>query len=296
MSSGKRVVVTGGSGLIGTSVVKKLLARGDSVVIIDRKRPRVDGARFVFADLRDRQFIQPVFEGADAVLHLGEIPNVDAGESPHAVYTTNVAIGSTVLQTASDLRIARVVYTSTCQVYGLWGNHFDTRLVRPTRYPIDEAQPLHPLNTYALSKAHNEHYAKYLAEKEGLSVAAFRFPAVMPEDHAARWIRWLKREANAWKHSMDGFWTFVHGNDAADAYLAAIDRPRAGFEAYHFVAPDVLGTVPLSQRLADERYAPWPTLPSDWPELAAPVTCQKAAEHLGWTPRHTFAELASQVE
>src|SRR5205823_15132505 len=116
-----RVAVTGGSGRIGSFVVKELIGRGHEVINIDRRQPaQAGGARFVFAHLGQREQVQPVLEQVEAVCHLGEIPSVNAGSSPEYVFAENVRAGSVVMQTAADLKLRRVIYTSSCQVYGMW--------------------------------------------------------------------------------------------------------------------------------------------------------------------------------
>lgn len=290
-----RIAVTGGSGNIGTAVARELLARGHEVTILDRRAPRVDGARFVFVDLRDRQVLQPVLDRVDAVIHLGEIPNENAGISSQDVYASNTVAGSTVLQTAADLKLARVIYTSSCQVYGVWGGH-EGRSIRPAKFPMDETQPLNPRNPYSLAKVANEGYAQIMAERHGLSTVIMRLPLVIGK---GRWIRHMMRWTsgpNWYVESRDGYWTFVADEDVARAYAAAIemDHRVAGAEAYNLIAPDILGREPLRERLATIEPPALPPLPDDWPERGAPVDTSKARNKFGWVPKHTFESLVAQ--
>ena len=101
--SSLRVVVTGGSGRIGSVLVRRLIEQGHAVTNVDRRPP--DGApaqaKFVFADLRQREILQPIFEQCDVVCHLGEIPNASGPLPPEQIFAHNTAVGSTVLQTAA---------------------------------------------------------------------------------------------------------------------------------------------------------------------------------------------------
>ncbi len=292
-----RIAVTGGSGNIGTVVARRFIERGDEVIILDRKAPRVEGAKFLFIDLRDRQFLQPAIEKCDAVVHLGEIPNAAAGESPHDVFVRNCAAGSTVLQVCADLKIPRVIYTSSCQVYGFWGGGDEPwKSISMHRLPMDETQPVHPMNPYSLAKVAIENYAAMLAHSQGLSTAAFRLPVVMQKKWSSRWVDWMRNTPKSYRESFDGFWTFVHAEDVADAYALAVDKPRPGFEAYHLFAPDILGFEPLRERLADRNVINVPALPSDWPALAAPVTTAKVREHFGWEAKYSFARIAADID
>jgi nucleoside-diphosphate-sugar epimerase len=296
-SSGLRVVVTGGSGKIGSFVVRELLQRGHEVINVDRRAPASPPAsaptsaadtrrpaRFVYADLRDRAQVQPLFENADAVCHLGEIPGMHLSTPPEELYSHNTTIAAVVLQTAADLKLKRFIYTSSAQVYGAWGSG---GRVPFAHLPMDETHPLRPYNVYSLAKVAAEQFAKLMAERHGLSVAAFRFPMVLESDPELdpRWLRYLEGEP----HPSEGACTYLHASDAARAYADAIERPRPGFEAYHFVAADVWSITPIRDRLL--KYNPAePPLPPDWPPYRSPVLTTKAKEHFGWEPGWSILE------
>ncbi len=292
-----KIAVTGGAGRIGSAVSERLLGKGHQVLVLDKKAPRFTGAKHVYLDLRDRQILQPVLEGCDAVIHLGELPNAGAGESPLDVFTRNTATGSMVMQTCADLRIPRLIYSSTCQVYGLWGNRREpNRSLRFEKVPMDETQSLQPQNEYGLSKVANEGFAKLLADRGDLSVAVFRLPWTAQGRHLQYWIEWYRNSPNVKPDDhYDGFWTFVHVEDVATAFELALEKPRPGFEAYHLFANDIAGTQPLRERLPVVGFDQMLQLPADWPDLAAPVTCAKALDHFGWKPQHSWASIiASQ--
>ena len=282
-----RVAVTGGSGRIGTAVIAELLARGHEIVSLDRRPPASPppaGVRFVQSDLSSRKFVQPVLEQVDAVCHLGEIPNVHLGPSPEEVFAQNTRAGAVVLQAAADLRLKRVISTSSCQVYGAW----DTPRVPPLRLPMDEAHPVQPQNAYALGKVANELYAKMVAEQQGLSVAVFRLPWVLPVDWQFNeaWVARLRQPPA----QTDGLATYVHTADVATAYALALENPRPGFEVYHFSAAEVLSLYPLAARLRSH-YPEYPSLPADWPPFKSPLLTAKARQHFGWEPHFNFLDL-----
>ncbi len=105
-----RVVVTGGSGRIGQHVVRELLARGHQVTNIDRRSaPGQEKARWVFAEITSREQVQPILEGADAVVQLAEITHASAPFSPDHIYSHNTRVAAVVLQTAADLKISRAI-------------------------------------------------------------------------------------------------------------------------------------------------------------------------------------------
>jgi len=72
-------------------------------------------------------------------LSLADIPNVKTGPPLDEVYWSNARSSGVVLQAAADLHLRRVVYTSTCQIYGM-----PRRRVPPKYLPVDEAHPSYP--------------------------------------------------------------------------------------------------------------------------------------------------------
>ena len=280
-----RIAVTGGSGHVGVFVLRELLARGHDVTNVDRREPKERGARFISADLTDRAQVQPVLETVDAVCHLGEIPSIHVKLPPEEIYAHNTRAGAVVMQTAADLKLARAIYTSSAQVYGMW----DNAVARPVRLPFDETHPIGPHNAYAAGKGANELYARLMAERHGLSIAAFRLPWVEAAEYSDR-VAESMREMPA---KTDGFATYVHGTDAARAFALAIENPRAGFEVYHFSAAEIFSLQPLVKRLK-AHHPDYPPLPNDWPAFGSPVLTHKAREHFGWEPRWNFLDFYRQ--
>jgi nucleoside-diphosphate-sugar epimerase len=282
-----RVVVTGGAGRIGRLVVKLFTEAGHEVTSVDRKPDPESPVKFVECDLRRREAVQPILENADAVVHLGEMPTHTNNQWKDEVFAHNTAVGSCILQTAADLKLKRVIYTSTCQVYGLWGMDYGHAV--PRELPMDETHPLYPRNVYALSKACNEQFAKLMAEHHGLSVAAFRMPWVPVEEPDDKWIKWFESQSDRpGRH--EGMGTYIHGKDVARVYLAAVEQPRPGFDVYHITAPEVWTYLPLREWL-EKHHPDFPKLPSDWPLRKTPLSLEKARQHFGWEPKWNFLEI-----
>jgi nucleoside-diphosphate-sugar epimerase len=293
MTEKKRIVVTGGAGSIGSALCKELATQGHDVVVMDKRVPNHSHGRFVYTTLENREQFQPVLEGAEVLCHLGEIPSMVRGMEPNEVFATNVRTTSMVFQTAADLKIPRIIYTSSCQVYGIWGmNHNPPDRVMPTRLPFDETEPVKPINAYAISKVASEMYLKHLVEVGGLSAAALRFPATWDITDDG-WLRkWWHRQSHQFA---EGYWSYLHTADAVAAFVGAIDRAKSGFEVYHFVAKRIVGDRPLRQRIP-EFYPKGPALPADWPDLDTPIDCSKAQRDLGWSPRFDLGEFVRQLD
>ncbi len=277
-----RVAVTGGSGRIGTRVVRRLWESGHDVINIDRRAPQNAIAKFCYADIRQRSQLQPLLEGVDAVCHLAEIPTNSQMIPPDEVYIHNTTVGATVLQTASDLKIKRLIYTSTCQVYGMWGEP----PLALKQLPMDETHPLQPNNSYGCGKVANEFFAHMIARTSGLSVAIFRFPMVLNFDFETpgceKWFDYSQQFG-------DGFGTHVHTDDATRAYALALEHPRPGCEAYHFSAEEALCTLPIRESV-QRRHPDGAQLPADWPKTKSFIDCSKAKAHFNWVPEKNLMQ------
>lgn len=287
----KHVIVTGGGGRIGGVVVRDLLEHGHQVTILDRRMQKETPCKFVFTDLRDRAHVQPAMESAEVLVHIGELPGPWGAATFEQVYSENAAAGSTVMQTAADLKYKRIVYISSCQVYGFafgfWGEYFGV----PQHLPFDETHPVNPTNPYSAGKVANEAFAKMLAVSRNLSVATIRFPWVinMPDPNHHVW-----KDALSNRHRpADGVGSYLQVSDAASAVRMAMENPRPGYEAYHVAAEDTVygGTV---QELIKEQFPGYPSLPADWPAYKSVVNCQKMYDHFGWKPKFAIRQILAQ--
>jgi dTDP-glucose 4,6-dehydratase len=148
--AGKRVLVTGAGGFIGSHLTERLAADGAQVRAFVRYTSRQDrgglalrrdGIEIVAGDLRDSDAVRAAFRGCDIVFHLGALIAIPYSYlHPREVVETNVIGTLNVLMAARESG-ARVVHTSTSEVYG-------TALYTP----IDEKHPLQGQSPYSASK------------------------------------------------------------------------------------------------------------------------------------------------
>ncbi len=272
-----KIVVTGGSGKIGSETARLLRERGHDVLTLDVRPPDDTSLAHKLIDLRAASAVRRVFDGVDVVLHLGEMPG--PGREMSDGYTHNTEVGATVMQAACQMGVKKMVYTSTCQVYGLWGIESGF-CAEPLYLPLDEKHPMQPQNPYALSKASNEQFAAMVSKRYNVPIAAFRFPGVWSSP-VGEIVHWMKRR-NRTEPPRDGLGTYLHVTDAAGAFACAVDKDWTGFEAFHFVADDHL--MPGSSREAMLKRHPKAPLPDNWPADASPVVTTKARTMLGWRP------------
>lgn len=152
---GKQVVVTGAGGFIGSHLVEGLARQGASVRAFVRYNSRGSQGHLadlpaelrasievISGDLRDHGAVRQLLRGAHTVFHLAALIGIPYSYvNPNDVVETNVLGTLNILNAARDLGTARVVHTSTSEVYGT------------ARYaPIDEAHPLQGQSPYSASK------------------------------------------------------------------------------------------------------------------------------------------------
>ena len=278
-----KIVVTGGSGRIGSETARLLRERGHDVLTLDVRPPADASLAHRVVDLRAASALRKIFDGMDIVLHLGEMPG--PGDTPSEGYTHNTEVGATVMQAACQMGVKKLIYTSSCQVYGLWGIECGP-VVEPQYLPLDEKHPMQPQNPYALSKAANEQFAWMMSRRFGIPVAAYRFPAVWSSP-LSEIVEWTKRRKR-FEVPRDGLGAYLHISDAASAYVCGVERDWTGFEAFHFVANDHRYATSSRQAML-ERF-PHAPLPEDWHADASPVSTAKARDMLGWVPKVNLRE------
>jgi nucleoside-diphosphate-sugar epimerase len=277
-----RIVVTGGSGKLGRTVVRTLREEGNEVVNLDRFGDR---AAYTHVDLTDYgQVIDAIagiddrHTGVDAIVHLAANPAPGLA-SDVATFHNNMLSTFHVFQAARRLGITRIVYASSETVLGL---PFD---VPPPYIPVDEEYPARPESTYSLVKHLEEQMAIELVRwNPELSITALRFSNVMdPADYEA--FPSFDADARARKWNL---WGYIDGRDGAQAVSLALAKARPGFERFIIAAADTVMSRPNDELVAEV----FPGVPVRG-ELGVNDTLlsiDKARRLLGYEPRHSWRD------
>src|SRR5918996_1127641 len=173
------VLVTGGSGFIGSHLVEALLQRDVSVRVLDNlttgHRANLAGAlahpdglgtvTFIKGDITDRKTVQEAVTGVDYVLHQAALPSVQRSvEDPVTSNLVNVEGTLNVLVAAREAGVRRVVYASSSSVYG-----------DSPHLPKVEHMATNPLSPYAVSKLAAEGYCRAFTRVYGLETVSLRY-------------------------------------------------------------------------------------------------------------------------
>ena len=234
---GRRVLVTGGAGFVGSALVRRLIDSGARVTVLDdlftgRRDSIPTGAEFVEGSVTDEPLVRDLVKRHTVVFHLAARNIIASTANPRDDFATNIGGTLNVLLAARDANLERVVYTSSASVYG-----------NPRSIPNNEDDRLDPLTPYAVSKLAGEHYCVAFYESYGLSTAVVRYsnvygPYQRPENPYCGVVsKFLIAAYGGQPLSIHGDggqtrdYTFVE--DAVDATLLAATHPRAEGEVFN---------------------------------------------------------------
>ena len=169
---GKRIVVTGGGGFIGSNIVKSLMHDNEVIVVDDFSTGRrenlagiEDQISLMEGSITDLDFLMSAFRDVDYVLHQAALPSVPRSvDDPITSNFVNVNGTMNVLVAARDSNVEKVVFAASSSAYG------DT----PT-LPKVETMPTNPLSPYAVTKVTGEQYMKVFNDVYGLRTTALRY-------------------------------------------------------------------------------------------------------------------------
>jgi UDP-glucose 4-epimerase len=170
--AGKKILVTGAAGFIGSHLCDRLAAQGELVLVDDfsigprenlAQLERLSNVRIVEADVRDRERMHGLLEGIDVVFHLAISCLRTSLALPELSHEINAGGTLSVCLAARDREVERFVYVSSSEVYGT------ARSV-----PMAETHPLEPTTVYGASKLAGELYALACFRTWGMPVVVVR--------------------------------------------------------------------------------------------------------------------------
>ncbi len=290
---GSRVVVTGGSGFIGSHVVDSLAEAGHRVTVVDhRVRPHRSDVAFEDVDLLDLASVVAATRGAEHVFHLAAVSNVNYALK-YPVYTTalNVMGTTNVLEAARINAAQRVHLASTVWVYN----------GAPNGAPAEESVPFH-LNgaghIYTSTKMACEMLCHNYRELYQLPFTVLRYgipygPRMREELLIPAFLRKaLSGEPLPVAGDGDQYRKFVYVRDLADAHVLAM-QDDARNETYNLEGPRRVTVLEVAERIRSlvgehVRIAFVPPRAGDFG--GKEVSAEKARRGLGWAPNVDFEE------
>ena len=295
-----RVLVTGGAGFIGSNLADAFLAGGHDVRILDDLSTGFaenvpERAEFVEGGVAERAAVAKAVDGMDLVIHLAAHRAVlRSVEDPLTTDTANTHGTLTVLKSALDAGVGRVVYASSSSVYGL-----------DPPMPTPETAPTRPISPYGVTKLAGEHYCRVFAHLYGLETLSYRYfnvfgPRQRPDSAYAAviplFIQALRDGTAPTVHGDGGqSRAFTYIDDVVAANMAAATAPASACagQVYNVASSeshtllellgilgDILGVTPEPRHVEPR--------PGDIRNSRADISA--ARTNLGYEPRTGFEE------
>lgn len=304
------ILVPGGAGYIGSHTVDRLIEKGFDVVVVDNLvtghlESVNDKAKFYRGDIRDKEFLNDVFdkEDIDGVIHFAANSIVpESMEKPLKYFDNNTGGMITLLEVMRDHDVKCIVFSSTAATYG-----------EPESIPVKETDSQVPTNPYGESKLMMEKMMKWADVAYGIKFTALRYFNVggakmdgsIGEDHSpeTHLIPIILQVAQGTRDKLQIFGNdyptkdgtnvrdYVHVMDLADAHILAMNRLLKGGDSQAFNLGSSTGfsnreMLETARKVTGKEIPAEdaPRRPGDPSTLVADST--KAREVLGWKPQH----------
>lgn len=306
--SGKRVLITGGLGFIGSALARSLVNLGADVTLVDSLIPEYGGnlfnitdiktrVRINISDVRDPFAMRYLLQGQEYLFNLaGQTSHIDSMDAPHTDLNINAGAQLSILETCRNHNPSiKIVFASTRQLYG-----------KPEYLPVDEKHPIHPVDVNGINKLAGEWYHILYNNIYGIRACALRLtntygPGMRVKDARQTFLGiWLR-------NLIEGKPVLVFGNgeqlrdfnyvdDIVEALLMAATSEKTNGEIYNLGSHEIINLKDLAKMLTDLhaggrfKIVPFP------PERKAIdignyySDFSKIRETLGWEPRIPLRE------
>jgi UDP-glucose 4-epimerase len=306
--SGRRVLITGGLGFIGSTLARELVEMGSEVVLIDSLISEYGGSleniagiedrvRVNISDVRDEHSLSYLVQGQDVLFNLaGQTSHLDSMENPYTDLEINCRSQLSILEACRRYNPEmRIVFAGTRQIYG-----------RPQYLPVDERHPLSPVDVNGINKTAGEWYHLLYGDLYDIPVTVLRLtntygPRMRIKDARQTFLGYWFRLALAGEEIQvwgDGLQKrdFNYVDDAVYAFLLAACRDEAVGTIYNLGDDEIVSLKDLAELVVkvngsgEYRVIPFP------PERKAIDIGDYYGNHgriraeLGWSPQVKLAE------
>ena len=273
---GRRVMITGGLGFIGSNIARRLVELGSDVLLMDSLIPdsganffNIDGiadkVRVNIADVRQESTMNHLVRDREVIFNLaGQVSHIDSMKDPHTDLEINCRSQLSILEACRKFNPAvKVIFAGTRQVYG-----------KPDSLPVTESHLVRPVDVNGINKAAGENYHILYNNVFNVRACSLRLTNVYGPRQLIRhsrqgFIGWFIRLALEGREIQifgDGsqMRDFVYVDDAADAFLRAGASESCNGQVFNVGGLEPISHKDLVALLIDVagggsvRYVPWP--------------------------------------
>ncbi len=260
---GRRVIITGGLGFIGSNLAARLVDLGADVTLVDSLIPEYGGnwynvepimprVRVNISDVRDEFSMRYLVQGQDFLFNLaGQTSHLDSITDPYPDLDINCRAQLSILEACRRMNPAiKVVFASTRQFYG-----------KPEYLPVDERHPIHPVDVNGINKLAGEWYHLVYHRVHGVRACALRLtntygPRMRVKDARQTFLGvWMRRLV---EHHPLEIWgdgqqlrDLCYVDDAVDAFLRAAAMPDADGQVFNVGGSKPVTLLELAQLLVE---------------------------------------------
>lgn len=311
--AGKKVLITGGLGFIGSNLARALVSEGAQVTLVDSLIPQYGGNLFNIADIRGRLAVNVcdvrdpfamayLLQDQDHLFNLaGQTSHLDSMNDPQTDLDINAAAQLSLLEACRKANPGiKIVFASTRQIYG-----------KPDYLPVDENHPIRPVDVNGINKLAGEWYHLLYNNVHGIRACALRLtntygPGMRVVDARQTflgiWVR-LLLEGKPIKVFGDGgqLRDFNYVDDCVSALILAGASEKANGKVYNLGSQEVLGLKDLAEMMVGIGYGgSYELVPFPQDRKAIDIgdyygDFSLITQELGWSPKIGLKEGLSRT-
>lgn len=300
---GRRVLITGGAGFIGSNLARRLVELGADVLIIDSLIPDYGGNLFNLTDIRDRVTVNIsdvrdenamhyLVQGRDVIFNLaGQVSHLDSMNDPYTDLEINCRSQLSLLEACRKYNGGvKVVFASTRQVYG-----------HPEHLPVTEKHLVRPVDVNGINKVAGEYYHLLYNDVFKIRSCSLRLtnvygPRQLVRHNRQAFIGWFIRLAVENREIQifgDGsqLRDLVYVDDAAEAFLLAGASDQCNGSVYNVGGMEAMSLADLVRLLIEvagsgrAQHVPWPAEKRVIDIGSFHADSTKFRSVVGWSPR-----------
>lgn len=306
--AGKKVLITGGLGFIGSNLARRLVHLGADVLLVDSLIPNYGGnlfnihdireqVRVNIADVRDEYSMDYLVRDQDYLFNLaGQVSHIDSMRDPYTDLEINCRSQLSILEACRKHNpTVKVLYAGTRQQYG-----------RPQYLPVDESHPMHPTDINGINKLAGEWYHIVYHRVYGLFTCSLRMtntygPGILVKHNRQTALGWFIRlilddqEIQIWGDGQQ-LRDYNYVDDVVDALLRAAVSEKADGQVFNLGGRRPVSHLELIETLiavagsGSYRLVPWPPERKRIDIGDVYSSYRLIRETLGWEPQIDLGE------